>query len=97
MEQFGFPIHPLFEQASDARINILLDDIKYYPSEGASMLIDVWDKLDPALIENAGVFADSYAPTRENLLKFPQLLQDSNLIDGETRQQLLIALQNLLK
>ena len=61
------------------------------------MLIDVWDKLDPALIENAGVFADSYAPTRENLLKFPQLLQDSNLIDGETRQQLLIALQNLLK
>ena len=96
MEQFGFPIHPLFEQASDARINILLDEIKN-GGQGASMLIDVWDKLDPALIENAGVFADSYAPTRENLLKFPQLLQDSNLIDGRTRQRLLIDLQDLLE
>ena len=96
MEQFGFPIHPLFEQASDARINILLDEIKN-GEQGASMLIDVWDKLDPALIENAGVFADSYALTRENLLKFPQLLQDSNLIDGRTRQRLLIDLQDLLE
>ena len=97
MEQFGFPVHPLFEQLSDARMNILLDEIKNDTQRGASILLDVWNKIDPALVENAGIFADSYAPTRENLLKFPQLLQDSNLIDGETRQRLLVELQNLLK
>jgi hypothetical protein len=76
MEQFGFPVHPLFEQLSDAKINILLDEIKNDTQRGASILLDVWNKIDSASVENAGVFADSYAPTRENLLKFPQLLED---------------------
>jgi hypothetical protein len=97
MEQFGFPVHPLFEQLSDARMNILLDEIKNDTQRGASILLDVWNKIDPAVVENAGVFADSYAPTKQNLLKFPQLLQDSNLIDGFTRQRLLVELQDLLE
>lgn len=97
MDQFGFPQHPLISELSDSQFDSLLTDFVLTPRTGAEKLIDIWDTPDPKLVEDAGYFASSYDSTDENLLKFPQLLYDANLITGETRQRLLVELQDLLK
>jgi hypothetical protein len=98
MDQFGFPVHPLFNLFGDEWNNNLLNEIITYPFRGASSLVDAWKKIDPAIVENLdSTWGPSFAPTKQNLLKFPQLLQDSNLIDGFTRQRLLVELQDLLE
>jgi hypothetical protein len=97
MDQFGFPQHPLISELSDSQFDNLLTDFALTPRTGAKKLIDIWDTPDPKLVEDAGYFASSYDSTDENLLKFPQLLYDANLINGETRQRLLVELQDLLK
>ena len=97
MDQLDFPQHPLISQLSDREFDSLLTDFAFTPRSGAIKLIEMWDTTDPKLVENAGIFANDYSSTDENLLKFPQMLQDAYLITGETRQRLLVELQDLLK
>jgi hypothetical protein len=98
MEGYGFPVHPLFDLYSNEWNNTLLDEIIYDPARGASILSDVWKKIDPAVVENLGpTWGPSFAPTKQNLLDFPDLLQRAYLIDGQTRQRLLVELENLLE